>query len=452
MIQNVFGAACEINFRGATMKNPFKDFTIPKTLKLLSVDGIYEVCGYFDFEFITKHAELRNKKSKTLLQEAAHAFLTSTQDIEHKAYSLLRVGYFFHQQRKAVPNLIKYVTSKGCTIDQDMLKFCNTEAEQVIRLGILYPVPVHEYFIISLHTSPSKRYWQRRYYSGENFPADQTIFDALRDEVKDILVAQGRGHACQMTQFEHEGKRYLIMDLQDSPTASREWEQDKIVERFTKPVMEIVFLLDAKAHSVDVMAEDTAMRSAMHQACASVLFGKNVESKPKDNEIYDLEALQKLVAGNQPLSVTYPQQYKVEKIFPQAIRITRQNFPYWENTLNLRLSKKSILEKDHSGDMHRMLKTIVWLDNPDKGFWQLNGIKITHAEMVAVYWDDFEQQRISKTFTINSKGESNLHHEPEDEEIRRFLRGADILKERMELPLPGSIGQSVFVHVTAPAP
>ena len=430
--------------------NPFKDFTIKKTLKLLSTDGLFEVCSYFDKGFAEAHAKLREEKTKNPLREAALAALTDTQEVEFKAYGLLRVGYFFYRQRKTVPHLIKYVTSKGCAIDQEMLKACESEAEQVIRLGMLYPEPVHEYFIISLHTQPSKRYWQRRNdYCDDKFATDEQTINALQNEVKKVFAAEGRGHACQLKRFEYDGKHYLFMDLQDSPTERREWDGDHVVERFAKPVMEVVFLLDEKSRTVDVMAEDVATQGAMHQACASVLFGKEIESRPKDNEIYDLETLLKLIANNEPIAVTYPDRYKVEKIFAKVLRVAKQNYPYWEITLNLRVAKKNVLDKDYTAEMHRALKTVAW--GEDKGFWRLSDIKATHAELVAIYWDDFEKQRVSKTFTINSKGGSNLHHDPEDEEIRKFLRAADILKERMELPLPeSSAEQSIETHEAEP--
>ena len=186
------------------MKDPFKNFTIRGALKLLSAEGLLAVCSAFNAEFSLAQEEKQKQKNITSLRDDAYAALTQNEANELKVYSLLRIGYFFHQQSKAAPNLIKYVATKNCAVDEEMLKACATEAEQVIRLGILYPQQVHEYFIISLHTLPSRRYWQDRgdYYS-KDFSKDQDVIDKLQNGVKKVFAEQGRGHVSELKQFEY---------------------------------------------------------------------------------------------------------------------------------------------------------------------------------------------------------------------------------------------------------
>ena len=423
------------------MKDLLKSFGYSKALKQLSDGCIDDLLSHVGGDKEAVAALRGSAKNKTQVLEGLIELITAAPEIEPQTYRLLRTAYFFHQHRKALPDLLLYVRAAGGEINEEMLKACKSEAEQVIRLAMAYENHVQEYFLISLHTQQSPSYWQRRseyFTAGTSF--DAVAVEKLQSALIKELRPEGRGHTCEMKEFIHDGKRFLFMSFQDSPTERGEWVKDKVVQHFARPVMEVAFVIDERLGAIDVFADNAQTRSILHCTCAAVFFNKDIEARPKDNEVYDLAALLDIVAKGQPISVTHPENYVVQQVLVEKLRLRRRGFPSWEITIDLKLSKDAPLEQDHGTSMCKLFQSLIYTDDTYKGGWRLTNITANHAQLVAIYFDATEGKQVCKRFTIDNKGGSNLHHHQEHEDIKKYLRAADILHEKAteELPLRGA--------------
>lgn len=246
------------------MKDPLKNFNVEKTLKQLSdatIDLLFTSQAGIAEEEINKLRQLASKK--TVLEYQIDVALDSL-----NCYRILRTAHFFHQHSDKVPALCTYLAGKGVTLSEAKQK---SHADHVCQLYLAHSQHVADYFTISLHTCQSKRYMQRRtdYIDPQTPP--ETAKDKLTeiaDRLLDELKTERSTAKKKLRQFEHEGKLFAIMEFNDTPTVTREFDKDQPQDQFRRFALDLTFVFDLESGAIDVIA-DGADTSGFyrHRAC-----------------------------------------------------------------------------------------------------------------------------------------------------------------------------------------
>jgi len=414
------------------MKDPLKNFNAEKTLKQLSDSTIDQLltsqAGIAESE-ITAQRQAANKKA--LLEYQTNVAVNNL-----SCYKVLRTAFFFHQHSVKVPSLCAYLTSKGAALSDTKPK---SHADHVCQLYLAHPQHVAEYFTICLHTCQSKRYMQRRDdYIDPAISAEtaKTKLTEMADKLVDQLKTERGTAKKQLSHFEHEDKLFAIMEFNDTPTVTREFDKDQPQDQFRRFALDLTFVFDLKTGAVDVIANTTELRQKMHRTAAAVIYGKeSIPAHPPKNEVFDLQKLMELIDSQTPIA--HPTSKSgVVAIYVNELTLRQISFPNMKFTVRSgTMPKVGEARTDFVKNAHDMLTSLVDTRGEASGWRRKSNMELTHAELIALYWDQTEKKDMSKAFTINSTGNTNLGHDDVDESIKQFLREVRLLKEHEQSDL-----------------
>lgn len=416
------------------MKDLLKDFTIKKALRQLShesIDILLTAKANYTAEALAEIRGGKPKKPKTAVLEALAAIVRDSPD----CVRALRVAYFFHKERGAFVGLRSYFASKNVTADWEHISQGKSEAEQSLLLYLKHMETVADYFIICIHTHQGKSYCSCRadYATVESILPTEVVLAKLKEALLGAMKDERGSRYCGTRSFEHDGKVFLMLELDDLPSHQREFEDGKDApeDKFRRLALDLVYVFDPARKTVETIAETAELRVLMHRTCAAVVYSQqDIPARPPKNEIFDLQKLLEYVLAGKPLTALNTKS-NVKQAYLDNLRIGRSKPPYWEVSLSLKIpANHSALQRDWAKEAHNLAKSVVSVKDDPGGWWHKSYIQATHAELVVVYWDTVEEKEISKKVTVNSSGGTNLNHTPEDEGIKVFLRESGLLKTR----------------------
>lgn len=410
------------------MKDLLKDFKTQSVLRQLSDQTIDLLVARFcddpkpDLKNIRK-----DKKKRDILQAITEAI----SDYPH-CIRALRVAHFFHKERKAFINLRPFLLHKEAQVDWAKIDAGKSEAEQAILLYLEQENLVGDFFVMCLHTQQNKMYCSCRndYTEGDVKAPDASTLEALKDKLLTSLHRDRGSRFSDTRSFSYDNKTFFMLEFDDLPSYQREYEdgEDKPVDKYPRLALGLVYVFDAQNKTIDTFAETPDLRLQMHQVCAEVIYKKTaIDARPPKNEIFDLQALLNAVIAGTSLA-SPKSDTGVRQAFVGSLRVQRTKHPYWEMTLNIKISQNHLKQQV---DMVQEIQNIARVINtkPDPGgWWHHSYVEATHAEMFVVYWDAAEQKELSKKVGVNSAGGTSLGHDETDENIKRFFREIKLLK------------------------
>ena len=413
------------------MKDLLKDFNIRKSFNKISENIIYELMNEakIDVEAV-KDLRASHKKQKSFHDELAKFIENQSEEKALFCYRVLRIAYFFQEYRKSFIDLSHYICLKHGSIEENITSDCKSEAEQVIRLYRHYGESVREYFIISLFAQQSNRYHLlRNDYSDDCSGIDKDKCKLLQTELLAVLKeSRGCKHYAMQT-FEYDDKLFVLFDFEDLPAETKEFSEGKPIERYITPSLQLAYSFNNKDNSVEVVGDNAVTRNLMHQTSAKVLFGKNgIPAKQAINEIYDLSKLLDIIVSGQPITIDNPDDFQITTVIVSVLRLKRKQYPFWGKQLDVKFSVKDV---DKANDFSTAMQDMAKHEIEKNKYWQREAIEADHATLFAVYHDTLENRKVAKPFKINSNGGGTLEHSVEDEEIKRFLRAAGILRNKV---------------------
>jgi len=415
------------------MKNLLKDFTLQKVLRQLSEKTMDLLLSTKAGVSNADAAAIRKgEKNKTdVLKKFVEIFRENGECLR-----ILRMAFFFHQNRSAFLSLRAYLAQKEVPIDEKCLSECKSLADQSVALCLSHRDAVAEHFIMCIHTHQSRQYLSRRndYVNTEiKISLAELPIEKLKDQLLNELKELRGSKFCGIRSFEHQDKIFLIMEFDDLPSHAREFIEGKSTpeDQFRKLALDLTYVFDKNRNAVDVIADTGELRLIMHQACALAIYGQaDIIAKPRKNEIFDLGKLFEYVTLGKPLAFDVQDSEVIgEHAFVEELRIARTEHPFWQIALNIKIpANHKDVQRDWVKEIQSIASIVNMKDEPG-GRWHKSYTQVVSATLVVIYWDDFEKKEASKRITVNSSGGTNLGYSDEDERIKEFLRHVKLLKE-----------------------
>jgi hypothetical protein len=248
-------------------------------------------------------------------------------------------------------------------------------------------------------------YWRKR----KNLPRKAARVDPadIRDLERNLgryfHTMQGRGQNCRVDCYRRHRLDYFFAYPEDYAQASVEWEQNVFQRRPRHPAFEIIFVYSQEHGTLDVfLSGDRKPVPDLQAIFAGTILGAELGADPKDERVYDLDALR-----SRHFRFTYGPESAIESVDVKKLRLT------FHGTRD-----RIVLEVDPSGRkdaIFDLLDKVTSGIKPARTSITQVGIKVVFAPVPGT------RRPVTRTFDVTWPNSCSLKHDVRDLILRKML-------------------------------
>lgn len=268
------------------------------------------------------------------------------------------------------------------------------------------------------HHADRLSYWRKR----KNLPQEQAAVDA--DSLRELATkigtyfhhTEGRGKNCVVEPLRRGDRDYYFAYPEDHSQRSIEWVNDDFQPRPHNPAFEVVFVYSQREGSLDINFRGSpkaieALQSIFAQA---ILKLKDLPADPKDDRVYDLDALK-----HKGFEFNYAPGSGIDKVVVKKVRLTSR----------YRKTDRITLEADPAHEPQAVYDLVEAVSKS----LPLNLFNVTQVELAVTMGAQVGKPAKTHTLRITHPNSCTLKYDELDLKLRDMLEASGIEPQSPQL-------------------